>query len=145
MSGAAGVRQSKGAEPIAMHSGIPEKTEGRPFVGKAALLGMCPRCSGRTLFDGTVQFSDKCAACGLDYRGFNVGDGPAGFLTLIIGALIVGLAIWLDVAVRPPLWVHAMIWIPVTSMAVIFGLRVAKALLLYAEFDRRAGEAGRKP
>ena len=63
-------------------------------------------------------------------------------LTLIIGALITGLAIWVDLSLHPPFWVHILIWVPVTAIAVLAGLRVAKALLLIAEYRNKAGEAG---
>ena len=109
---------------------------------EAALFGCCPRCDARTLFVGPVKFADRCRACGLDLTRFNVGDGPAGFLTLIIGAVITGLAIWLDLTVTPPFWVHILIWVPVTALSVLAGLRGAKALLLIAEYRNRAGEAG---
>ncbi len=123
----------------------PDTDKGQPSIGQAALFGLCPRCGAKTLFEGVAQFSPKCDDCDLDYSKFNVGDGPAGFLTLIIGALIVGLALWLEVTWAPPFWVHALLWIPLTFIAVILGLRAAKAALLYAEFSRNAGEAGRKP
>ena len=97
------------------------------------------------MFEGPVKFAQRCRACGLDYSSFNVGDGPAAFLTLIIGALVTGLAIWFDIAVAPPFWVHALIWIPVTVLAVLGGLRVSKALLLTSEYRNKAGEAGREP
>ncbi len=120
----------------------PENTKGRPSLAEAALFGCCPRCDARTLFDGPVKFAERCRACGLDFTRFNVGDGPAGFLTLIIGAVITGLAIWLDLTVTPPFWVHILIWVPVTALSVLGGLRVAKALLLIAEYRNKAGEAG---
>ena len=66
----------------------PENTKGRPSLAEAALFGCCPRCDARTLFDGPVKFAERCRACGLDFTRFNVGDGPAGFLTLIIGAAL---------------------------------------------------------
>lgn len=120
----------------------PEKTKGQPGIRQAALFGLCPRCGERTLFDGMVKFSDRCTSCKLDLTRFNVGDGPAGFLTLIIGALIIILALWLDVAASPPFWVHALIWVPFTFASVIVGLRISKAALLAAEFRNKAGEAG---
>lgn len=122
----------------------PDTDRGQPSIGQAALFGLCPRCGGKTLFEGVAQFAPKCSQCDLDYSKFNVGDGPAGFLTLIIGALIVGLALWLEVTWAPPFWVHALLWIPLTFVAVVLGLRAAKAALLYAEFSRHAGEARRK-
>ncbi len=92
-----------------------------------------------------AQFVPRCRTCDLDYAAFNVGDGPAAFLTLIIGAAVTGLALWLEVAVHPPFWVHIVLWVPITAGAVIWGLRAGKAALLAAEFQRRAGEAGREP
>ena len=119
-------------------------TKGQPGIAEAALFGLCPRCGSKTLFDGVAQFAPECSNCQLDLSKFNVGDGPAGFLTLIIGAIVVGLALWLEVSFAPPIWVHAMLWIPITFVLVIVGLRAAKAALLYAEYTREAGEAGRK-
>lgn len=110
--------------------------------GRAALFGLCPQCADRTLFSGVVKFAHRCRTCGLDLSRFNVGDGPVAFLTLVIGALTVGLAIWLDLALRPPFWVHVIIWVPFTTVAVLLGLRVSKAALLISEYQNKAGEAG---
>ncbi len=87
-----------------------------------------------------MQFHAKCDACGLDYSRYNVGDGPAAFLTLIIGALLVAAALGLDAAVQPPLWVHVLLWVPLTAAAVVYGLRVAKGALLASEHQRQAAE-----
>lgn len=92
------------------------------------------------MFDGPIQFRPTCDACGLDYGRYNVGDGPAAFLTLIIGALLVAAALGLDAAVQPPLWVHVVLWVPITAAAVVYGLRVAKGALLASEHQRQAAE-----
>ena len=107
-------------------------------------FGHCPRCRAKTLFTGVISFAPKCRACGLDFTTFNVGDGPAAFLTLIIGALVSALAIWLQLAAEPPFWVHVVLWLPLTIFAVLAGLRYGKAKLLAAEYRRRAGQAGRR-
>ncbi len=114
-------------------------------MGEAALFGLCPQCGARTLFGGLTKFADHCRACSLDFTKFNVGDGPAAFLILIIGAFVVGLAMWLQLSYEPPFWVHAVLWIPLTTGLVIYGLRAAKAALVFAEFKSNAAEAGRKP
>lgn len=120
------------------------KTQGQPGLVPAALFGLCPRCGARTLFDGVTRFAPRCRVCGLDFSAFNVGDGPAAFLTLIVGALVVGLALWLELAAHPPFWVHVILWVPVTSAAVVWGLRAGKAALIAAEYKRGAGEGRRK-
>ena len=58
----------------------------------------------------------------------------------LLGALIIAAAISLDVAVRPPFWVHVLIWVPVTSLMVLFSLRIAKGALLIAEHRNKARE-----
>lgn len=124
---------------------LPEtESKGQPGTTQAALFGLCPQCGSRTLFEGLAQFAPKCRTCGLDFGKFNVGDGPAAFLTLIIGALITGLALWLELAWHPPFWLHIVLWVPLTAGAVVWGLRAGKAALLAAEFKRQAYEAGSK-
>ncbi|MEJ5978618.1 DUF983 domain-containing protein [Novosphingobium sp. PS1R-30] len=127
----------------------PQDTKGQPGLVPAALFGLCPRCGARTLFAGVAQFADRCRACGLDFTSFNVGDGPAAFLTLIIGALVTALAIGLELTAHPPFWLHVVLWIPLTGAAVVWGLRAGKGALLAAEYQRAqkpdgAGEAERK-
>jgi len=117
------------------------KTGGQPETASAALFGLCPRCGAKTLFDGIARFAPRCTACGLDLSRFNVGDGPAAFLTLIIGAVITALAIWLQLSFDPPFWVHILLWVPLTAASVLWGLRVCKAWLLIAEYRRSAAEA----
>lgn len=123
-----------------MAQGQDSNSEGQPDTASAALFGLCPRCGAKTLFEGLIRFAPRCSACGLNLNQFNVGDGPAAFLTLIVGGLIAALAIWVQLAFEPPFWVHILLWVPLTTALVIGGLRVAKAWLLGAEFRRRAGE-----
>lgn len=115
-------------------------TKGQPGLAAAALFGLCPNCGEKTLFAGVARFAPRCSHCGFDYGQFNVGDGPAAFLTMVIGALVVGLAFWVEVRFHPPLWVHAVLWIPFVTLSTLWGLRVSKAALLYTENQRRARE-----
>jgi uncharacterized protein (DUF983 family) len=110
-----------------------------PSPAASALRGNCPRCGAHTLFDGWVRFAPKCRNCGLDFTTFNVGDGPAAFLILIVGAIVTVAALVLDAATTPRWWVH-LIWIPVAAALTIGGLRFAKAWLLAQEYHHRARE-----
>jgi uncharacterized protein (DUF983 family) len=110
-----------------------------PSPVSSALRGNCPRCGSHGLFAGWVGFAPKCRACGLDYSSFNVGDGPAAFLILIIGAIVTVGALVLDAAAEPPWWVH-LIWVPIAAALTIGGLRFAKAGLLAQEYKHRARE-----
>jgi len=110
-----------------------------PSSLKAAVAGECPRCGSRTLFDGWLRFAPRCRSCGLDFASFNVGDGAAAVLILVVGAIVVVGAIMLDAAIEPPWWVH-LVWLPVAAALTLGGLRLAKAWLLAQEYRHKAGE-----
>lgn len=112
-----------------------------PTPAEVALKGACPRCGNRTLFAGLVSFAPACRACGLDYSAFNVGDGPAAFLIFIVGGIVTGLAVWLELAAEPPIWVHILLWLPLTAVLTVGLLRLAKAALLALEYRHQAREA----
>lgn len=137
MSGVAGAHRS-----IDRPMNKTQNSKGRPGIVQVALHGLCPQCGAKTLFAGAARFAPKCSNCGLDYDSFNVGDGPAALLTLFIGALVIVLAVIVDIAFDPPFWVQAVIWVPFTVVLTFWSLRAAKAALLAAEFRNKAGEAG---
>jgi len=109
---------------------------------KAGLTGHCPRCDARTLFSGWIKFADRCDACGLDFSAFNVGDGPAAFLTLILGAIVAAMAITVELTFSPPFWVHLILWPPITLALIVGSLRGGKGVLLALEY-RNAAREGR--
>ena len=111
-----------------------------PSIVQVGLRSLCPRCGAKTLFVGMIKFAPRCGNCGLDFDAFNVGDGPAAFLTLIIGTLICIAAITLELAAHPPIWLHMLLWPPITIGLVIGSLRVAKGMLLASEYRNHARE-----
>ncbi len=111
----------------------PQLPKGQSGLVQAALFGECPVCGSRTLFAGWVRFAPRCRACGHDFSTYNVGDGPAAFLILVIGAIVCALALVLQVKVSPPFWVHILLWVPFTTALVLLSLRVSKAAMLIHE------------
>jgi len=117
------------------------ETKRQPGLAAAAFFALCPRCGAKGLFAGLTGFAPKCSTCGLDYQAFNVGDGPAAFLTMVIGGLVLGLGLWIEFTLEPPLWLLLLLLAPLVLGATVWGLRVTKAALLAAEFKRKAAEA----
>lgn len=118
-----------------------ERAVAGPTPAQVALKGLCPSCGAPTLFSGWASFAPTCSVCGLDFCAFNVGDGPAAFLTLIIGACVVAMAVTLELRVGPPWWVHVLLWPPVVAGAVVLSLRVSKGALIALEYRNKAREA----
>ena len=109
-----------------------------PF--KTGLVGSCPRCGQGKLFDGLVAVKPRCANCGLDYSFADSGDGPAVFVILIIGFLVVGLALWAEVNFAPPVWLHILLWGPLTIVLSLVLLRTLKGVLIALQFRNNAAE-----
>lgn len=114
-----------------------------PGALRAALFGLCPRCGKGKLFKGYLSVAPRCSVCGLDFAGFDAGDGPAVFVILIVGAIVAGGALLLEVNVQPPYWVHAVVWLPTTIILTVVLLRLAKALLLVLQYKHQAHEGRR--
>jgi uncharacterized protein (DUF983 family) len=115
-------------------------TDKAPDIAQSALRGLCPRCGAAGLFNGPLRFSANCGGCQLDFSQFNVGDGPAAFLIMIVGAVITIGAISVELSFSPPFWVHILLWIPLSAILVVGLLRLAKAALLALEYRNRARE-----
>jgi uncharacterized protein (DUF983 family) len=88
---------------------------------------------------GPLRIAPECSACGLDFTQFNVGDGAAAFLILIVGAILTVAAIAVDLSFQPSFWVH-LIWLPVGAALTVGGLRMGKAFLLAQEYHHQARE-----
>ena len=111
-----------------------------PNTVKAIFLGLCPRCGQGPLFDGYIAVRKQCPACALDYGIFDAGDGPAVFGILIVGAIVCALALWTEFTFQPPLWVHAMLWVPLIVLLTAIFLRLSKSALLVLQYRHKAGE-----
>ena len=107
---------------------------------RAGLAGRCPRCGEGRLFRGFLGVASGCGACGLDYAFADSGDGPAAFVILIVGFVVVGLALWMEVTLSPPLWVHFLLWIPLVVILALVALRLIKGVLIALQYANRAAE-----
>ena len=109
---------------------------------KAGLTCKCPCCGRGALYAGFLEVAERCGVCGLDFKKADSGDGPAVFLILILGAVVVPLALLLEAKAAPPMWVHVMIW-PVVILGGAIGLlRPMKGLLIALQYHHKASESG---
>src|SRR5215469_12129181 len=114
-----------------------------PTVTESALRGLacrCPRCGRGKLYSGYLNLRPNCDACGLDYAFIDAGDGPAVFIILFAGAIVVGSALIVEVKYQPPLWLHAALWLPLMLAVTLWPLRAMKSLLIALQFHHKAAE-----
>lgn len=111
---------------------------GSPFV--AGLRCRCPRCGEGPLFRGLLEVRTRCAVCDLDLKAQDSGDGPAVFVILILGFIVVGLALWVELRYEPPFWVHALLWGPLIIGGSLAMLRPLKATMIALQYRHRRDE-----
>ena len=116
----------------------PTPVSPNPFV--AGLAGRCPRCGSGRLFDGFLSLAPRCNACGLDYSFIDAGDGPAVFVIMIAGFIVVGAALIVEVVYQPPFWVHAVLWVPLILLTTLAPLRSMKGILVALQYHHKAAE-----
>lgn len=90
------------------------------------------------MFDGLLAVKPRCPSCDLDYSKIDAGDGPAVFVILILGFIVVGLALWVELRFGPPLWLHMVLWTPLILGGSIAMLRPFKATLIALQFRHKA-------
>ncbi|HTV33584.1 MAG TPA: DUF983 domain-containing protein [Methylocella sp.] len=111
-----------------------------PFL--CGLKGLCPRCGQGKIFAGFLTLKQACSHCGLDLRFADSGDGPAVFVSLIGGFLVLGAALWTELRYEPPFYVHLLIFLPLTLIVCLGLLRPLKATLIALQYRNKA-EQGR--
>ena len=115
----------------------------QPTVFESALRGLacrCPRCGRGKLYAGFLTLAPRCGACGLDYAFIDTGDGPAIFIIMIAGAIVVAAALIVEVKYQPPFWLHAVLWLPLILATTLWPLRAMKSLLIALQFHHKAAE-----
>jgi uncharacterized protein (DUF983 family) len=118
--------------------GDSDKPRTSAFV--AGLKGRCPRCGRGSLFKGFIELAPVCGVCGLDYGFADSADGPAVFISLIGGFIVLGAALWTELVFEPPMWVHMAVFLPLTVIVCLGLLRPLKGLLLARQYQTRAEE-----
>jgi uncharacterized protein (DUF983 family) len=100
----------------------------------------CPRCGKGKLLQGFLDIRPRCESCGLDYSFADSGDGPAVFIILLAGFVVVGSALIVETLYQPPLWLHAALWLPLILATTLLPLRPLKGLMIALQYHHKAAE-----
>jgi uncharacterized protein (DUF983 family) len=106
----------------------------------AGLTCRCPRCGKGRLLQGFLTLRLRCEVCGLDFAFADSGDGPAVFIILIAGFIVVGAALVTEILYQPPIWVHAVLWGPLILIVTLGPLRPLKGLMIALQYHHDAAE-----
>ncbi len=116
-------------------------TQSETTVLQSAMRGLackCPRCGQGKLYAGFLTLAPACDRCGLDYAFIDTGDGPAIFIIMLAGGIVVAAALIVEVKYQPPYWLHAALWLPLILATTLLPLRAMKSLLIALQFHHKA-------
>jgi len=111
-----------------------------PSPALAGLTCRCPRCGKGRLFQGFLNLRPRCETCGLEYAFADSGDGPAVFVILLAGFVVVGAALVVEFKYAPPFWLHAVLWAPLILLTTLLPLRLIKGLMIALQYHHKAAE-----
>jgi uncharacterized protein (DUF983 family) len=100
----------------------------RSLLRGAALK--CPSCGHGAMFRRYLKVADVCPSCGEELHHHRADDAPPYFTIVIVGHVIVGLVLAVEMAYRPPLWAHAALWLPLTLIVTLLVLPMVKGALV---------------
>ena len=109
-----------------------------PFA--TGLAGRCPRCGRGRLFHGLLAVAPSCEACGLDLSAQDSGDGPVAIIVLVVGFVVVIAALLVEVRYAWPVWLHLLVWLPLSVLLCLALMRPLKGLLIALQYRHRRHE-----
>jgi uncharacterized protein (DUF983 family) len=113
-----------------------------PSAFSAGLKSRCPACGQAPLFEGLLTVRSRCSACGTDLSAQDSGDGPVAFIILVVGAIVVTLALLTEASYGPPVWLHLLLWLPLTMVLAL--MRPFKAVLIALQYKHRRHDFGER-
>jgi uncharacterized protein (DUF983 family) len=117
-----------------------QTTNSLPAAVLSGVTGRCPHCGQGKMFSGLLTLRKNCDKCALDYSFADAGDGPAIFVILISGFIVVAAALIVEVKYQPPFWLHALLWLPLILLVTLLPLRMIKGLLISLQYHHKAAE-----
>lgn len=118
---------------VIYQAGAPAEAEEARPIARSLLrgaLGRCPKCGEGRMFHAFLKVSDQCPHCGEDLHHHRADDAPPYLTMFIVGHVVVAILLWAEVTYTPPLWVHAMIFIPAALiMSLVLLPRIKGALV----------------
>lgn len=108
-------------------------------VIKRGLRLRCPACGKGKIYSGFLDVSESCSHCNLALKEHDAGDGPAYVVMSLMSVKIMVLALILEFTAEPPVWLHIIIWLPVTILGSLILLRFTKSLFIAMQYHHSIG------
>ncbi|XSG82349.1 MAG: DUF983 domain-containing protein [Methyloligella sp. ZOD6] len=104
----------------------------RPLVDSLwrGTLLRCPACGEGKMFTKYLKVTDHCGQCGEALHHHRADDAPPYVTISIVGHIVVGLMLSVEMAYRPEMWIHWSLWLPLTVILCLLMLPPIKGALV---------------
>ncbi|MBJ3777654.1 DUF983 domain-containing protein [Acuticoccus sp. 2012] len=99
--------------------------------------GRCPHCGEGAMFNAFLKVNDVCPHCGEELHHHRADDAPPYMVMLIVGHVIVGLMLSIEVAFHPAMWLQGAIFLPLTAGLSLVLLQPVKGALVGLQWANR--------
>jgi uncharacterized protein (DUF983 family) len=81
---------------------------------KRGALCRCPNCGAGRLFSSYLKVAPHCDACGEALYHHRADDAPPYLTIMVVGHVVVPLLMAVELRYEPALWIHFILWLPLT-------------------------------
>jgi uncharacterized protein (DUF983 family) len=97
---------------------------------RRGFCGRCPNCGRGHMFGRFLKVADRCEACGEELHHQRADDFPPYVVIAVVGHIVVGLALSIEMDFTPPTWVLFAICLPLTVGLAVGLLQPVKGAII---------------
>jgi uncharacterized protein (DUF983 family) len=117
-------------------------------IWPALLRGLqqnCPACGVGRLYGRYLKVAETCPHCSEALHHQRADDAPPYITMMIVGHIVIGSLLSVEMAYHPETWVHMVVWGPVTLLLSLWLLPRVKGALIGLQWAARMHGFGRAP
>jgi uncharacterized protein (DUF983 family) len=115
---------------------------------RRGMMCRCPSCGEGRLFTSYLKVTPACDHCGEVLSHHRADDAPPYLTIMVVGHIVVPMLMWLELRYEPALWIHFVIWLPLTLVMSLVMLPPIKGAVVGFQwglrmhgFDENSAEA----
>ncbi len=89
------------------------------------------------LFKSYLKVVDTCPVCAEELYHHRADDMPAYIVITLVAHIVLGAMLWTEVHYSPPLWLHSVIWLPLTLILALGLLPSVKGAIVGLQWRLR--------
>ncbi|MBN8941380.1 MAG: DUF983 domain-containing protein [Rhizobiales bacterium] len=104
---------------------------------KRGALCRCPNCGKGRMFSSYLKVAPHCDSCGEALYHHRADDAPPYLTIMVVGHIVVPLLMWVELHYEPALWIHFILWLPLTLVLCLGLLPPLKGLVVALQWALR--------